>query len=122
MFSLTPKNLFKLFKRKKKKIRVGKSTRQLSNIAGSYLPMLMRTSEVDSLTLWKKLTKREQEVVALICMGHTNEDIGNIMMITTGTAKNHVEHILRKLDMPDRYAIRHTFRNWDFDPWWRANH
>jgi DNA-binding NarL/FixJ family response regulator len=48
------------------------------------------------------LTPREVEVLGLMKLGHTNPQIARELMISTRTAKNHVEHIIAKLGVSDR--------------------
>ena len=48
------------------------------------------------------LTPREQEVLGLMKLGHTNRTIAQILVISPGTAKNHVEHIIQQLGVSDR--------------------
>src|SRR5215210_459886 len=48
------------------------------------------------------LTPREQEVLGLMKLGHTNRKIAQQLVISPGTAKNHVEHIIQKLGVSDR--------------------
>ena len=48
------------------------------------------------------LTPREQEVLGLMKLGHTNRQIAADLAISLGTAKNHVEHIISKLGVSDR--------------------
>jgi len=48
------------------------------------------------------LTPREKEVLELMKLGHTNRQIARELVISTGTAKNHVEHIIQKLMVSDR--------------------
>jgi DNA-binding NarL/FixJ family response regulator len=48
------------------------------------------------------LTPREQEVLGLLKLGHTNREVAQELVISPGTAKNHVEHIIRKLGVSDR--------------------
>jgi DNA-binding NarL/FixJ family response regulator len=48
------------------------------------------------------LTSRELEVLNLMRLGHTNRRISEILWISSGTAKNHVEHIIGKLGVSDR--------------------
>ena len=50
----------------------------------------------------EQLTPREQEVLGLMKLGHTNRMIGQTLVISPGTAKNHVEHIIQKLGVSDR--------------------
>ncbi len=48
------------------------------------------------------LTRREQEVLELICDGHTNQEIADTLIIELGTVKNHVHNILKKLNVNSR--------------------
>jgi DNA-binding NarL/FixJ family response regulator len=49
-----------------------------------------------------QLTPREMEVLMLMKLGHTNRRIAQDLVISLGTAKNHVEHIIAKLGVSDR--------------------
>jgi predicted ATPase/class 3 adenylate cyclase/DNA-binding CsgD family transcriptional regulator len=51
------------------------------------------------------LTRREQEVAVLIARGLTNRQIAEALVITEGTAANHVVHILNKLGYSSRAQI-----------------
>jgi len=48
------------------------------------------------------LTPRELEVLELMKLGRTNPQIAGDLVISLGTAKNHVEHIITKLGVSDR--------------------
>lgn len=48
------------------------------------------------------LTRREQEILALIAAGKTNQEIAEMLYITPGTVRVHVHAILQKLDVRDR--------------------
>jgi DNA-binding NarL/FixJ family response regulator len=48
------------------------------------------------------LTPRELEVLNLMKLGLTNRQIAHDLVISLGTAKNHVEHIIAKLGVSDR--------------------
>ncbi len=50
----------------------------------------------------KPLSKREIEVIEWLQAGKTNWEIGNIMQVSPLTIKNHVQNILRKLDVENR--------------------
>lgn len=51
------------------------------------------------------LTRREQEVAALIAQGETNREIAKALTITEKTAENHVQHILNKMGFRSRAQI-----------------
>ncbi len=48
------------------------------------------------------LTKREQEILALVAAGKSNQEIAGILYITNGTVRVHVHAILQKLEVRDR--------------------
>lgn len=53
------------------------------------------------------LTRREVEVLKKLSMGHTTRSIANQLNISSATVKNHIKHILTKLDAHTRLeAIR----------------
>ncbi|MGA9378967.1 MAG: response regulator transcription factor [Phormidium sp.] len=52
--------------------------------------------------LTNPLTRREQEILALIAAGKTNQEIAELLYITIGTVRVHVHAILQKLEVRDR--------------------
>lgn len=48
------------------------------------------------------LSEREREVLHLASAGESNARIGQLLFISEGTVKNHITHILRKLELRDR--------------------
>lgn len=48
------------------------------------------------------LTRREQQILALVATGKSNQEIAQVLYITPGTVRVHVHAILHKLDVPDR--------------------
>jgi NarL family two-component system response regulator LiaR len=53
----------------------------------------------------EKLTTREREVVKLIAMGQTNEDVANTLMISARTVGVHISNILSKMHFTNRTQI-----------------
>jgi DNA-binding CsgD family transcriptional regulator len=51
------------------------------------------------------LTPREREVAVLVGEGLTNRQIASRLYLSERTAQNHVQHILTKLDLPNRGQI-----------------
>jgi two-component system, NarL family, nitrate/nitrite response regulator NarL len=61
----------------------------------------------------RMLTIRERQVLGLIREGYSNKEIGQKLNIAEPTVKNHVHHLLHKLDVPTRAqaAARATLRD-----------
>jgi DNA-binding NarL/FixJ family response regulator len=59
---------------------------------------------IKTSTRLSDLTDREQEVLGLMAHGHTNRQIGEVLLITPNTVKKHVDHILQKLRVSNRAA------------------
>jgi two-component system OmpR family sensor kinase len=55
--------------------------------------------------LMERLTPRQREVAMLIGGGLTNDQIAQRLVLTTGTVANHVEAILRRLEVDSRTQI-----------------
>jgi len=57
------------------------------------------------MRLMDRLTPRQREVSVLIAGGMTNEQIAQRLVLTPGTVANHVEAILRRLEVDSRIKI-----------------
>lgn len=57
----------------------------------------------------KRLTRREKQVMRLVCRGMTNQDIADVLVIELGTVKNHVHHIMTKLNVNNRHEARQVW-------------
>jgi DNA-binding CsgD family transcriptional regulator len=51
------------------------------------------------------LTAREREVVALVALGLSNDEIGDRLVVSPATAKTHVSRAMTKLDVRDRAKL-----------------
>ena len=58
-----------------------------------------------------ELSRREQQLVELICWGLTNKEIGSRLHLSEHTVKNHVHRILRKTSTPDRISLIDRYRS-----------
>ncbi|HLO17798.1 MAG TPA: LuxR C-terminal-related transcriptional regulator, partial [Anaerolineales bacterium] len=56
----------------------------------------------DHPVLIDPLTERELEVLRMIAEGHSNQEIAEKLVVTSGTVKAHISHIYRKLDVRSR--------------------
>jgi two-component system, NarL family, nitrate/nitrite response regulator NarL len=50
----------------------------------------------------KSMTSRERQVLECICQGHSNKEIAKELNIAEPTVKNHVHHLLEKLEVATR--------------------
>ncbi len=66
---------------------------------------------------WLNLSPREQQVAALVCLGFTNRQIGNRLIISPQTAKAHVRNVLYKFDLHSKEELRMLLADWDFSSW-----
>jgi DNA-binding CsgD family transcriptional regulator len=67
-----------------------------------------------------RLTRRQQNVAACVAEGLTNDEISERLVITAGTVANHVEGILRRLELRNRaslatWAVEHGLHRSDRD-------
>lgn len=51
---------------------------------------------------FSEITQREKEVLYWLAKGRTNREISDTLILSEKTVKNHVSHILRKLELTDR--------------------
>lgn len=70
---------------------------------------------------WSSLSQREQQVVALVCLGHRNYEIANILGIAPETVKTHLQRIFDKFYLRSSKELRLALKDWDFRDWWEAN-
>ena len=61
------------------------------------------------------LTEREEEVLALLIGGQSNQEIGGALHISIGTVKAHVHGIYRKAKITHRYELRILYEAFDPD-------
>jgi DNA-binding CsgD family transcriptional regulator len=70
---------------------------------------------------WVSLSHREQQVVALICLGHRNYEIAKTLSIAPETVKTHLQRAFDKFDLRSSKELRLALKNWDFREWWEHN-
>ena len=78
------------------------ATLLLRRLADEKLRMLHLDAKNNNVPSVGALTPRETEVLALLTTGQTNQQIAESLNISKGTAKVHVERIIRKLEVSDR--------------------
>ncbi|SRR6266487_4407941 len=70
---------------------------------------------------WQSLSFREQQITALICLGHRNYEIAQILTITPETVKTHLQSIFLKFNFRSSKELRLVLKEWDFITWWKNN-
>lgn len=82
------------------------ATTEIRSAFGDHSTAVPKTSSVipasSSDKIISTLTRREQEILALIAIGKTNQEIAEMLYIAPGTVRVHVHAILQKLDVRDR--------------------
>ncbi len=66
---------------------------------------------------WSELTPREQQIVALVCLGFTNREIARQLVISVNTVRSHIRRILEKYHIASKVELRLILANWNFDAW-----
>ncbi len=76
----------------------------------------------------KLLTEREREILQLLARGESNKAIANTLSISYDTVKQHVRHILTKLNLSSRvkaavlFATEQNAQGKDNDHHWERRH
>jgi ATP/maltotriose-dependent transcriptional regulator MalT len=77
--------------------------------------------ETDMLERWNSLSQREQQVVALICLGYRNYQIAETLVIAPETVKTHLQNIFAKFNLRSSKELRLVLKEWNFAEWWEQN-
>jgi DNA-binding NarL/FixJ family response regulator len=85
-----------------------------SNVACDILRQFAEQLGKESNDKINSLTNREKEILHLVAIGHTNQEIGSQLSISANTVKNHVKRISDKVGVSNRaqlvaFAVRHGF-------------
>lgn len=79
-------------------------------VAAKVMPRLIQRSYLkEEVNI--NLSPRELEITKLVGHGKTNKEIAETLFLSTGTIKNHLTHILQKMELRDRtqlaiYAVK----------------
>jgi len=77
----------------------------------------------DSLSeRWGALSEREQEVLALVCLGFHNHQIAEKLSISHPTVKSHLQNIFYKYNLRSTKELRYALKDWQFQEWWDERH
>lgn len=64
---------------------------------------------------WRKLTRRQKQVVALFCQGFSMRQIGERLGISAGTARGHMRKAVDKFRLDSREDLAAILADWDFE-------
>lgn len=71
----------------------------------------IKSLDIDNLAKKYKITKRETEVIELICQGKTNKEIADQLFISVETVKDHNYKIFQKTEVKNRTQLVNLFNN-----------
>ena len=66
---------------------------------------------------WDRLTPREADVVALSCLGYTNQEIADRFGISPETVKTHISRAMVKFGYRKKSELHMALSEWDFSQW-----
>jgi DNA-binding NarL/FixJ family response regulator len=66
---------------------------------------------------WLTLSRREQQVTALTCLGYTNRQIAAKLGVSENTVMTHVKNTMKKFNMHGKLEMITALREWDFSDW-----
>lgn len=93
--------------------------RSQNEVAADLLSIALAQRDAANFYLerWRDLSPREQQVAALACLGYTNRQIANRLVISTETVKSHVRNVLNKFNLHSKIELRQALSDWDFSEW-----
>ena len=107
------------------KLRLRRVKRRRYPLNSAQLPDIVLQGEPEAASLqnqaseisrrWTTLSQREQEVAALICLGYTNREIAEKLVISPDTVKTHLKNILYKFDLHRKDDLRILLIDWDLE-------
>ncbi len=69
-----------------------------------------------SLISQLELSKRELEILGLLALGHSNQEIASTLFISVSTVKTHLQNLFAKLDVKRRIQAVETARRLNLIP------
>jgi DNA-binding CsgD family transcriptional regulator len=69
------------------------------------------------LAKWKRLTQREQQIVALVCLKYSNVEIAEHLDISPETVRSHVRSAMHKFKVRSKADLLVILADWDFSAW-----
>jgi DNA-binding NarL/FixJ family response regulator len=96
-----------------------RDSRPVNELANELLYIALKRREQAEVSLgrWRTLTRREQQVVALVCKNYTSHKIAEELFVTVDTVNKHVRNALGKFEVRNRMQLRQALADWDFSAW-----
>jgi DNA-binding CsgD family transcriptional regulator len=69
------------------------------------------------LANWERLTRREKQVTALVCLKYSNTEIAERLQISSETVKSHVRSAMRKFKVRSKVDLLVMLADWNFNAW-----
>lgn len=76
-----------------------------------------RFAAQEYLRRWQRLSRREQQVVALLCLGYSYREIAEQLIVSYETVKTHARNALNKFELRNLSEMRQALADWDFGAW-----
>lgn len=73
-------------------------------------------SAAEVVQRWGTLTRREKQVVALLCQGKSTREIATLLDTKPSTIDSHISHAMHKFDLRTRGGLQAVLADWDFTP------
>ncbi|SHM71698.1 response regulator [Gracilibacillus kekensis] len=83
-------------------------------VAKKVVPHLLERKQTSIKKTNTTITNRESDILCLLGEGKSNKEIAQVLALSVGTVKNHITHLLDKLELRDRtqlaiYAIQNDY-------------
>jgi len=85
------------------------SIRHLDSLRVVAITTTLKDLSADLLIMKYQISKREQEIIQLVCSGKSNQEIADTLFISLGTVKNHLYNIFIKLGVKNRTQLVKMF-------------
>jgi DNA-binding CsgD family transcriptional regulator len=72
-------------------------------------------SRMDIVKRWQSLTRREKQVVALICLGNSTREVATRLDTSTSNINSHVSNAMGKFRVKHRESMCAWLADWDFE-------
>lgn len=79
-------------------------------IVNEVQPGIKIIDTLETILVRNGITRREREIIDLICTGKTNQEIADSLFISLQTVKDHSHRIYLKLDVKNRMQLIHLLR------------